>query len=207
MFGQQLGCLDIDSPVRPPFALATDVGHLRPLAESTGFSEGPWRFATGPPPVDSGAFARGRDAWGVPQPLEIRPAPPVERGASLQSTADLASRRPAAAIEAMLRQLLADHRVLAARKLADAVPLDQALDESLRRLLIVLAEPVVRRRLPAGPKSADNIEWLRRNARSHAGRWVALANGELLAADESLAALRRKLRQLAPQVKPLLHRL
>ena len=207
MFGQQLGRLDIDSPVRPPFASATDVGHLRPLADSTGFSEGPWRFATGPPPVDSGAFARGRDAWGRPQPLEAHPAPPVERGASLQSTADLASRRPTAAIEAMLRQLLADHRVLAARKLADAVPLDQALDESLRRLLIVLAEPVVRRRLPAGPKSADNIEWLRRNAGSHAGRWVALADGELLAADESLAALRRKLQQFAPHVEPLLHRL
>ena len=139
---------------------------------------------------------------------EVRVVPlPVERGASLQATADLASRPPAAAIEAMLRQFLADHRVLAARKLADAVPLDQALDESLRRLLLVLAEPVVRRRLPAEPKSADNIEWLRRNAGSHAGRWVALADGELLAADESLAALRRKLRQLAPQVKPLLHRL
>ncbi len=184
-----------------------DVGHLRPLADSTGFSEGPWRFATSPPQSDWGPFARRRDAWGFLQPVEAHPAPPVERGASLQAAADLASRRPAVAIEVMLRQLLADHRVLAARKLADAVPLDQALDESLRRLLLVLAEPVVRRRLPARPKSADNIEWLRRNAGSHAGRWVALADGELLAADESLAALRRKLREFAPPVEPFLHRL
>ena len=115
--------------------------------------------------------------------------------------------RPAAAIETKLRQLLAEHRILAARKLADAVPRDQALDESLRRLLIVLAEPVVRRRLPARAKSVDNIEWLSRNARSHAGRWVALVDGELLAADESVAALRRKLAELAPHVKPFLHRL
>lgn len=207
MFGQQLGRLEVDSPVEPPFVSAMDVGHLRPLADSTGFSEGRRRFATDPPRIDPGAFDRRRDAWGF-QRVEVRVAPPpFEPGASLQATADLASRRPAVAIEVMLRQLLADHRVLAARKLADAVPLDQALDESLRRLLLVLAEPVVRRRLPARPKSADNIEWLRRNAGSHAGRWVALADGELLAADESLAALRRKLRAFAPHVEPFLHRL
>ena len=207
MFGQRLGRLEIDSPVEPPLAAAVDVGHSRPLADGTGFSDGWGWSATSPPRIDSGTFARRGDAWGFQHgEMSVAP-PPVERDASLQATADLASSRPAAAIEAMLRQFLADHRVLAARKLADAVPLDQALDESLRRLLLVLAEPVVRRRLPAGPKSADNIEWLRRNARSHDGRWVALANGELLAADESLAALRRKLRQLAPQVKPLLHRL
>ena len=207
MFEQQLGRLEIDSPVAPPFASAMDVGHLRPLADSTGFSEGRGRFATGPPRIDWGTSARRRDAWEF-QHVEVRVAPPpVERGASLQARADLASRRPAVAIEVMLRQLLAHHRILAARKLAEAVSLDRTADESLRRLLIVLAEPVVRRRLPAGPKSADNIEWLRRNAGSHAGRWVALADGELLAADESLAALRRRLEHLAPHVKPLLHRL
>lgn len=206
MFGQQLGRLEIDGPVETPFASAMDVGHLRPMADSTGFSGGQ-AWVTGPPRIDTGAFDRRRDAWGLHQHVEAYVAPPAEPGTSLQAKADLASGRPAAAIELMLRRLLADHRVLAARKLADAVPLNQALDESLRRLLVVLAEPVVRRRLPAGPKDADNIEWLRRNAGSHAGRWVALADGRLLAADESLAALRRKVQQFAPHVEPLLHRL
>ena len=206
MFGQRLGRLEIDSPVGPPFAAAADAGHPRPLADGTGFSEGGWS-ATRPPRIDSGTFARRRDAWGSQHgEMSVAP-PPVERVASLQATADLASRRPAAAIEAMLRQFLADRRLPAARKLADAVPLDQALDESLRRLLLVLAEPVVRRRVPARDNGSANIEWLRRNARSHAGRWVALADGELLAADESLAALRRKLQKFAPRVEPLLHRL
>ena len=207
MFEQQLGRLEIDSPVAPPFASAMDVGHLRPLADSTGFSEDWGAFATRPPRIDSGTFARRRDAWGF-QRVEARVAPPpVERGASLRTAADLASRRPAAVIEVMLRQLLAGHRVLAARKLADAVPVDQALDESLRRLLIVLAAPVVRRRLPARAKGFENIEWLRRNAGSHVGRWVALVDGELLAADESLAALRRRLAEIAPHANPFLHRL
>ena len=142
------------------------------------------------------------------QPVEAWVAPPpVEHGARLRTMAGLGSRRPSAAIEALLRQLLADDRVLAARKLADAVPPDQTLDESLRRLLMVLAVPVVRRRLPARAKSFDNMEWLRRHAGRHVGRWVALVDGELLAADASLAALRRKLTEIAPHANPFLHRL
>lgn len=132
---------------------------------------------------------------------------PDESRASVRLAQDMGSRRPAAAIEAMLRQLLADHHVLAARKLADALPPDQPLGESLRRLLVVLAPPAVRRRLPARAKGFDNLEWLRRNAGRHAGRWVALVDGELLAADDSLAALRRKLAKIAPHANPFLHRL
>ena len=207
MFGQQLGRLEFDNPVESPFASAMDVGPARHLADRIGFSEGQGWFASRATPIDPAPFARGSDAWGL-QFIEPRVAePPVERAASSQTAQDLGSRRPAAAIEVMLRQLLADHRVLAARKLADAVSLDRTVHESLRRLLVVLAEPVVRRKLPARAKSADNIEWLRRNAGSHAGRWVALADGDLLAADESLAALRRKLTGLALHVKPFLHRL
>ncbi|MCY4636837.1 MAG: DUF5678 domain-containing protein [Acidobacteria bacterium] len=95
---------------------------------------------------------------------------------------------------------------MAARKLVDAIPSDR-FPESLRRLRVVLAEPVVRRRLPARAKRSGDIDWLRSNARSYSGKWVALADGELIAADESLAALRRRLRELAPKIKPLLHRL
>lgn len=267
MFGQQLGRLDGDRSVEPPLALPTDVGQLRPLADSAALGEGRGRFATGLASIDSGALVRPGYALGLrhvetcsaPSPVEggaggpwwnsplpssrdaSRPAAPFvdrmspiralitpcqpgassarrcpadvaqrgvrPRAGSLQTMQGLGSRRPAAAIETMLRRLLADHRVLAARKLADAVPRDQVLDESLRRLLIVLAEPVVRRRRPARAKSSDNIEWLRRNAGGHAGWWVALADGELLAADESLAALGRKLTGLAPHARPFLHRL
>ena len=41
MFGQQLGRLEVDTPWAPPFASAMDVGHLRPLADSTGFAIDP----------------------------------------------------------------------------------------------------------------------------------------------------------------------
>ena len=106
----------------------------------------------------------------------------------------------------MARQLLARNHVLAARKLVNGVP-SHHVAESLRRLRVVLAEPVVRRRLPAPAKHSGDIDWLRGNAYSYSGKWVALADGKLLAADESLSALRRRLRVLAPKIKPFLHRL
>ena len=206
MIGQQPGRIEV-APLLEPFASTAKVGHLRPLAGSTGFSDIRRRFATPLQPIDSRTFARNGDAWGLQRSGPRAAPPPVERSAGLDSAADLASRRPAADIEAMLRQLLADDRIRAARRLADAVPPDLASRESLRRLLAVLAPPVVRRRTPAQAGGADNIEWLRRHSGTHAGQWVALADGELLAADESLAALRRRLREIAPRAKPLLHRL
>ena len=119
---------------------------------------------------------------------------------------DSASSLSSVSIESMARQLLAGHHVLAARKLVDGVPADH-VTESLRRLRVVLAEPVIRRRLPASAKHLGDIDWLRRNANSYSGQWVALADGKLLAADESLSALRRRLRELNPTINPLLHRL
>jgi hypothetical protein len=107
----------------------------------------------------------------------------------------------------MVRQLLARDRILAARKLVQAVPSHQAIDEPLRRLRIVLAEPVVRRRIPARAQYSGDIDWLRRNAGSYIGKWVALVDGTLLAAEDSLTALRRRLREQAPDANPVLHRL
>ena len=195
------------SDIRQRFAAPGRVSPDATFTVPPRIGESRRRFATPLPRIVSRTFAPSGDAWGF-QRVETRVAPPpVARGASLESAADLASRRPAADIEAMLRQLLANHRILAARKLADAVPPDLASGESLRRLLVVLAPPVVRRRTPARAGGADDIEWLRRHAGAHAGKWVALAGGELLAADKSLAALRRRLTDLAPHVEPLLHRL
>ena len=118
----------------------------------------------------------------------------------------MASRLSSVLIESVARQLLVGDHVLAARKLVDGITSDH-VTESLRRLRVVLAEPVVRRRLPAPAKHSEDIEWLRKNAYSYSGKWVALADGKLLAADESLSVLRRLLKELTPKIKPFLHRL
>ena len=120
---------------------------------------------------------------------------------------DFSARPSTEGTESMVRQLLAKGHVLAARKLVYAIRQDRGALERLRILRIVLGEPVVRRKGPAYRSHARNLEWLRRNGALYSGKWVALANGELLAADEALAPLRRTLRHRAPHVKPFLHRL
>lgn len=112
-----------------------------------------------------------------------------------------------AAIATMLRDLLAHDRILAARKLIDALPANQVSNAVLRRWRGVLAEPVVRRKMSERTARTRDFQWLRENSCAYTGRWVALADGELLAADESLTELRRRLRTIAPGAKPLFHRL
>ena len=105
-----------------------------------------------------------------------------------------------------IRRLLAAGKVLAARSRLTAA-VGEGTTAGLWRLQRVLALPTVRRRLPAEPGGAADIEWFRRNAETYRGRWVAVAGGKLVDTDESLAGLRRKLRERPPGPKPLLHRL
>jgi len=107
----------------------------------------------------------------------------------------------------MVRDLVAHDRILAARKLIDALPANQVSNAVLRRWRGVLAEPVVRRKMSEGTVRTRDFQWLRENSGPYTGTWVALADGELLAADESLTELRRRLRAIAPGAKPLFHRL
>ena len=177
--------------------------------ERAGFSEGRSRFSTARiGPGTAGNPPKKRDAFGFQAGPRLEMSPDENfAGGPATLSRELGARRTSVAIETMVRQLLARERVLAARKLVAAVPSDYIANEPLRRLRVVLAEPVVRRRLPSRTKLFRDIDWLRKNATRYSGKWVALADGELLAADESLASLRRRLRRLAPNVRPLLHRL
>lgn len=207
MSGQRLGGRLVAAPPVSEFLVERNASSVLSQMERAGFGDGRGVFSTGGAGVASGSVLREARVFGFQR--RPRPVPrPVESGADdgPSLSQGLASRRSSVSIESIARQLLARNHVLAARKLVDAIPSEHVPD-SLRRLRVVLAEPVVRRRLPARAKRSGDIDWLRRNARSYSGKWVALADGELIAADESLAALRRRLRELAPKIKPLLHRL
>lgn len=207
MSGQRLGARAVAAPLVPEFPVERNSGSVLSQMEGAGLGDGHGVFSTGGASIASGSVLRETDVFG----FQRRPRSATRPG---ESGADdgpklsqvLASRLSSVSIESMARQLLARDHVLAARKLVDAIPSDR-VPESLRRLRVVLAKPVVRRRLPARAKRSGDIDWLRRNARSYSGKWVALADGKLIAADESLAAVRRRLRELAPKIKPLLHRL
>ena len=104
----------------------------------------------------------------------------------------------------------ATEHVTAIRRLLDAgrtLAAGEGTGAGLRGLQTLPALPALRRRLPAQPGGAADIEWLRRNAETYRGLWVAVARGELVDTDESLAGLCQNLRQRPPSPKPLLHRL
>ena len=204
---QQLGGAANGAPSVPEFLVEDNSGSVLSQIERAGFSDGHGDVSTVRAEIDSDSALREVDVF----QFQLRPRfakRPSESGADDEpmSSQDLASRLSSVPIESMARQLLARNHVLAARKLVDGVP-SHHVAESLRRLRVVLAEPVVRRRLPAPVKHSGDIDWLRGNAYNYSGKWIALADGTLLAADESLAALRRRLRELAPKIKPFLHRL
>ena len=207
MSGQRLGGRAVAAPPVPEFLVERNSGSVLSQMERAGFGEGHGVFSTGGAGIASGSVLREADVFG----FQRRPrtvARPDESGGDYgpKLSQVLASRLSSVSIESLARQLLARDQVLAARKLVATIP-SEYVPASLRRLRVALAEPVVRRRLPARARHSGDIDWLRRNARSYSGKWVALADGELIAADRSLAALRRRLRELAPKIKPLLHRL
>lgn len=152
----------------------------------------------------------------VPSASHYRPRLSPSQFGSSHAVQSVAPSPPAAArqtprgwqeeIGLMVRQLLASERVLAARKLINSVPADQ-LDEPLRRLRSVLAEPEVRRRIASWPTLSADLDWLRRNALAYRGKWVAVSDGTLLDADESLEILLTRVRRLGPAVVPFVHHL
>ena len=207
--GQQLGRAMASTPApSQPCLEENNSSVLSRQIQGAWFGEGRSRFSSVRAGLGAGVPPRERDTFGF-QRGSLLARPPDESLAEGLATLSraLGSRPTVVEIETMVRQLLARERVLAARKLVAAVPSDYSANQPLRRLRVVLSEPVVRRRLPVQTKRSGDIDWLRRNAAEYSGQWVAVADGELLAADESLASLRRSLRKLAPNVRPFLHRL
>lgn len=207
MIGQQLGTASVDATAAPPSTSGAARRGSPRTRDTSGLGAQEYPVAQ--------ALIASRRSGPVQNRLQAHfaqrhlEAPSRERSVSRRgpSASYLRSRAPIAEMVSMVRQLLARDRVLAARKLIQAVPSTHAPDESLRRLRLVLAKPVVLRRLPARTLRSGDLDWLRRNAASYSGKWVALADGTLLAADKSLSALRRSLKEHAPHAKPLLHRL
>ena len=52
-----------------------------------------------------------------------------------------------------------------------------------------------------------DYEWIRENALSYRGQWVALDRGQLLVADKSLGVLLERIKKIELEYRPLLHRI
>lgn len=67
-------------------------------------------------------------------------------------------------------------------------------DQELQKMATILAPPeIIDNALPPVPSAAANQDWLRINAVDYRGQWVALRDGQLLAAGSSLLEMRRLL--------------
>ncbi len=207
--GQQLGRIEADTSAARPFEPMEVAGRGASAVEGGRFDARESVFSS------LGAPLGGSPVPQQPDILRFQFVEPRSRWQRVDWNAryqpprlqDSWSRSPAVAIESMVRQLLVRDRILAARKLVQAVPSDQVVERSLRRLRVVLAEPVIRRRIPARARCSGDIDWLRRNSGNYAGRWVALVDGTLLAAADSLSELRRRLKGRAADARLVLHRL
>ncbi len=105
----------------------------------------------------------------------------------------------------VVRDLIEREQVGAARKLLAGLPLEYLSDPLVRRLLKTLAQPVVKARQKQDIDRQKDYDWLRDHAREYAGQWVALHEGQLLAASATLRDISEKVKALRLSHPPLLH--
>ncbi len=107
---------------------------------------------------------------------------------------------------AVIRSLVSDERLDAARQLLVVALRDVGETVDLGKLREVLAPPRTRPVQQQDPDRTEEYRWLAAHEHQHAGRWVALQGDNLLAAAESLKALLALLKGTHPQARPLIHR-
>jgi len=107
----------------------------------------------------------------------------------------------------VVRDLIEREKIGAARKLLAAIPLEYLSDPLVLRLLKMLAQPKVKIREKQDIDRQKDYDWLRDHAQEYTGRWVALHNGQLLAAAATLRDISEKLKVLRLSRPPLLHRI
>lgn len=126
-------------------------------------------------------------------------------GVELRLATDIS---PEAAIEKILA-LLGGGSYLVARQLAREAIRRFPEHAGVRRIAGVFeprGKATVRPDGPRQPDRREEFDWLRDPPASARGKWVALVGAEVVAADESLAELERKLRSLELAKRPLVHR-
>lgn len=107
---------------------------------------------------------------------------------------------------AVIRSLVSDERLDAARQLLVVALRDVGETADLGKLREVLAPPRTRPVQQQDPDRTEEYRWLVAHEHQHAGRWVALQGDNLLSAAESLKALLALLKGTHPQARPLIHR-
>jgi hypothetical protein len=108
--------------------------------------------------------------------------------------------------EISIEALIAANRVADARALLRAVPANELTDD-LRVWAAVLAEPTLESRAEARPDGQADLDWLRQHSTEYAGQWVALRDGVLIVAAESLREVLATVDRAEARNTVLIHKL
>jgi hypothetical protein len=101
--------------------------------------------------------------------------------------------------------LMESEQITLARKALAALPVGQLSDPMIMRLRNMLALPVTKTSEKRDVDRTLDYQWIRDHAKDYRGQWVALDNGELLAAAASLRELLDRVKPLRSEHRPLLH--
>ena len=99
-------------------------------------------------------------------------------------------------------QLVEREQLTAARQLLASVKDDPAL----RRIRQLVNRPATSLSPRKSTDRTADYGWLTRHGHDYSGQWVAVVDGELVAAAPTLRALRQRLKKISPPSPPLLHR-
>jgi hypothetical protein len=105
----------------------------------------------------------------------------------------------------MIRALIEDDKIAAARNLLATAKSRGELTPDLLRLQKVLAIPRVRRSTRTDIKRDSEYRWLVQHGRDYRGQWLAISGETLIAQAPTLKALRAQLDALKPDRAPLIH--
>ena len=103
----------------------------------------------------------------------------------------------------LIREHLAQGRILAAHKLFDFAR--ELISDS--KLVKVLSAPKIRKSDRLDVDRSSEFRWLRENSSKFQGQWVALVGSGLVASAASLAELLAQLKSSPPASSPLIHHL
>lgn len=131
------------------------------------------------------------------------PTPPPPRRSAPSAEAQQTERVSSIAV---IRDLLRQEMISAAREVLAVLPQNLLEDPALQALRRALAPPFVRTSSRLGVDRSREFAWLREHAREYRGQWVAINENGLVAAAPTLRELRERLRAYPLEQLPLLHR-
>lgn len=105
----------------------------------------------------------------------------------------------------LVRNLIEQEQIAAARRVLNAVPPTLLDDPRIGRLRKALSQPTIRASRRRDIDRSQGYQWIRDHRQEYRDRWVALDEGHLLACADSLRELLEKLKGLHLERPPLVH--